>query len=314
MAERRPATGFDAEIVDLAALYETPVRVHRPVARTVPLVFSSPHGGRAYPRPFVTGARLDPLRLRMSEDAFIDRLYDFVPQLGAPLLEAHFPRAFLDANREPFELDPLMFDAPLPTGINTTSPRVRSGLGTIARVVAHGAEIYRDKLSFEDARQRVDGLYWPFHQALHRLITEAVDTFGCALLVDCHSMPSNAGPGDNDNGTRRADMVLGDCFGTAASRVAVETAERALTRLGYTVALNRPYAGGHITAHYGRPGQGVHALQIEVRRDLYMDEKTLRPNAGFETLRRNLQTLTAALAGIDAAMLRPQRPMATGAE
>ncbi|MBI1245527.1 MAG: N-formylglutamate amidohydrolase [Alphaproteobacteria bacterium] len=273
-----------------------PYRILEPSARRVPLIFSSPHSGSDYPAAFVAGARLDPVTLRRSEDAFVDELFDCAPEHGAPLLKALFPRAYVDVNREAWELDPAMFDGPLPAFVNAASPRVGAGLGTVARIVANGAEIYRGKLSFDDARTRIEALYMPYHAALERLVADEVARHGRCLLVDCHSMPSVGGPADRDPGRARLDFVLGDCFGAACAPIVAETAEASLKRMGYAVGRNDPYAGGYITRHYGQPARGRHALQIEINRQLYMDELAISRSAGFQPLRTAIARLVADLA------------------
>jgi N-formylglutamate amidohydrolase len=268
-----------------------PVLVLRPSVQTVPVIFASPHSGRHYAADFLASARLDAVSLRRSEDSFVDELFAAAPEHGAPLLTATFPRAFCDANREPWELDPAMFADPLPPWVNTTSARVGAGLGTIARVVASGEAIYRSKLPFAEAQRRVSAYWQPFHETLAALIDGTRATFGGCLLIDCHSMPSQ-GP---RLGPRTADFVLGDAHGTACSGRAIRFVERALHDLGYVVRRNDPYAGGFITRHYGRPRQRVHALQIEVARDLYMDEARIEQLERFATIQQDLRMLIAAL-------------------
>ncbi|MBI3503259.1 MAG: N-formylglutamate amidohydrolase [Proteobacteria bacterium] len=275
-----------------------PYTIVEPRIARIPLVFSSPHSGSDYPAAFVAGARLDAVSLRRSEDAFVDELFDSAPAHGAPLIKALFPRAYVDVNREAWELDPAMFDGPLPAFVNVTSPRVGVGLGTLARIVASGAEIYREKLTFESARARIESLYMPYHAALEALVAGSVTRDGRCLLVDCHSMPSVGGPMDRDPGRRRLDFVLGDCFGAACAPVVIEKAEACLKRLGYAVGRNDPYAGGFITRHYGQPRRGRHAIQIEINRQLYMDEAAIAKAPGFQPLRAALETLVAELAGL----------------
>lgn len=275
------------------------IAIDAPGEQRIGLVFASPHSGRSYPAEFVAASALDPLSLRRSEDAFVDVLFAAAPRLGAPLLKALFPRALLDPNREPWELDPAMFDAPLPEFVNTESPRVAAGLGTIARVVAAGAEIYRSKLSFDEARRRIENLYRPYHDALARLVGQTRARFGTCILVDCHSMPSMGGPADTDHGTPRVDFVLGDCFGTSCAAAVTLAAEETLRGLGYRVVRNAPYAGGHTTRYYGQPAEGVHALQIEINRRLYMDESTHRRRLGeFARLQSHIGELVAALGAL----------------
>lgn len=267
---------------------DPPVEIVRPAQSTTPLVFSSPHSGRYYPAGFVAASRLDPTMLRRSEDAFVDELYGEATASGAPLLKARFPRAFIDPNREPYELDPGMFASALPPWVNRSSPRVGAGLGTIARVVANGAEIYRGKLDFAEAEAWIEQLYRPYHNALNALLDESLARFGRVLLIDCHSMPAVGGPMDRDPGKRRVDFVLGDAHGASCSSGVIGWAESCLSGMGYSVARNDPFAGGFITRHYGRPATGRHALQIEVNRRLYMDEDRIARNANFPRLAADL--------------------------
>jgi N-formylglutamate amidohydrolase len=273
-----------------------PFTVARPQSLKVPLVFNSPHSGRIYPQAFLAASRLDPLALRRSEDAYVEELFAFVAELGAPLLYAHFPRAYLDVNREPYELDPALFRDGLPHYANTQSVRVVGGLGTIARIVSESDEIYREPLTVGAALERINRLYTPYHETLSCLLDEAKRDFGFSVLIDCHSMPSN--PIAEQAGVR-PDFVLGDRFGTSCSGEITRLTAGHLKAQGYAVALNKPYAGGYITEHYGRPHRGQHALQIEINRALYMDETSFERSAGFEQLRRDLEAMVHALiAGI----------------
>jgi N-formylglutamate amidohydrolase len=279
-----------------------PYAVAAPQPQTAAVVFASPHSGNAYPAGFVAASRLDPLSLRRSEDAFVDELFATAPEHGAPLLRALFPRAYIDPNREPWELDPAMFAEALPSFVNGVSPRVSAGLGTIARVVANGAEIYRNKLSFSEAKQRVETLYRPYHAKLEALLDATHARFGRCLLIDCHSMPSVGGPMDRDPGKRRVDFVLGDCFGTACAASLIEAVDTFLKARGYAIGRNDPYAGGFTTRHYGRPEAGRHALQIEINRGLYMDEQRIERSPGFAGLARHLDELIQHLAKISATL------------
>jgi N-formylglutamate amidohydrolase len=293
---------MDAEI-DVAEI-ERPHEVVAPANQTLPLVFASPHSGCRYPQDFVAASRLDRLTLRRSEDSFVDEIFQAAPGLGAPLIRALFPRAYVDPNREPFELDPAMFEDELPKYANTRSPRVAAGLGTIARVVANGANIYHGKLAFRDALERIRNYYWPYHEALRDLVEATRTSFGYCMLIDCHSMPSVGGPADRDAGARRVDFVLGDCHGTACAPVVMETAAAEIEALGYNVTRNAPYSGGFVTRHYGRPADGIHALQIEINRALYMDEGRIRRNARLPKLAAEMNQVIAALGRIDGAPLR----------
>ena len=287
------------EILSTAsAAKHPPFRVHRPHHQSVPLVFSSPHSGRDYPDTFVKGARLDPISLRRSEDSFIDELFGKAPNFGAPLLCALFPRAFVDVNREPFELDPAMFSEKLPGYVNTGSPRVIAGLGTIARVVSNGQEIYPNKLAFKEAVNRINNFYRPYHRALEKLIADTREKFGHCVLIDCHSMPSTGGPLDPDKGNGRADFIIGDCFGRSCAAYITNVIDTTISKFGYRVARNKPFAGGYTTQHYGKPNSGVHVVQIEINRALYMDEMRIRKNKGFEGISAELTNLIASLVNV----------------
>ena len=292
--------------------FDPPFEVIEPAALTSPVVLSSPHSGRVYPERFLRSARLDASSLRRSEDAFVDDLFEPAVSLGVPLLRAHFPRAYLDPNREPYELDPRMFDGRLPAYVNTRSARVAGGLGTISLVVGDSQEIYSKRLPVEEGLRRIDELHKPYHAALQGLLHRALRRFGVAVLVDCHSMPSSSITGTADPATWRdektkADFVLGDRYGTSCARAFVDVAEGTLRGFGYAVERNKPYAGGFITEHYGRPAGGFHALQIEINRGLYMDEKLIARGDGFDDLSRHLHAVVAAVSEVAAAGGAPER-------
>lgn len=280
-----------------APLDEPPVLIERPAAQTRPVVLASPHSGRTYKADFVAASRLDPLRLRRSEDGFVDELFAEAPAHGMPLLRATFPRAWCDANREAWELDPGMFADALPSWVNSTSPRVAAGLGTIARVVASGEPIYRGRLRFAEAEARIAGYWMPFHAALEGLIDETRAAFGACLLLDCHSMPSASVVPRHGY-----DIVLGDLHGTSCKPAVTRLVETALRDAGFAVRRNDPYAGGYITRHYGRPREAVHTLQLEICRGLYMDEAKIAPSRDFDAVRERLNGLMSALADAAAAI------------
>jgi N-formylglutamate deformylase len=289
----------------LAALFAEPFKIHRPARQSLPFVFASPHSGRLYPASFVAASRLGATALRRSEDAFIDELFAGVLALGAPLIAARFPRAFVDVNRAPAELDGAMFDGPLGVDVDAPGPRVNAGLGVIPRIVRDGAEIYRAKLKPCEAQERLARLYRPYHAALAALVEETRNRFGVAVVVDCHSMPSAAAV---------PDIVLGDRFGAAASPLLMRWAESAFEHCGFSVTRNAPYAGGYTTHLYGRRDSDIHALQIEVNRALYLDEERIERSAGFEKLRAKLTMGLGALTAIDLKGLRSARPSAFAAE
>jgi N-formylglutamate amidohydrolase len=265
-------------------------------------VFASPHSGRDYPDDMMAAAALDAQAIRRSEDAFVDDLICEAPKLGASVIAARYARAYIDLNREAFELDPGMFEDELPEFARARTARVAAGLGAIARVVSEGQEIYARKLTFSEARGRIDGAHRPYHLALERLIAEAHEAHGFAILIDWHSMPAAAArAGGRD---RPSDMVLGDRFGAACAAMLTGRVERELEAMGYRVARNTPYAGGYTTEHYGRPPKRTHALQIEINRSLYLDEAKVAPTAGFARLKGHLERLTSALAGADWSALK----------
>ncbi|MSP43418.1 MAG: N-formylglutamate amidohydrolase [Alphaproteobacteria bacterium] len=269
-------------------------RILPPALRTSPLIFNSPHSGSEYPDDLMASTGLDPTSLRRSEDSFVDQLFADAPLHGAPLLKALFPRAYLDVNREAFELDPLMFEDTLPDHVNTRSLRVAAGFGTIARVVAEGMAIYRKKLPFSEAERRVAALYHPYHNALSGLLSGSLQQFGCALLIDCHSMPSAGAPSISAD-RRGVDIILGDRYGTSCGPLISQTIEEILRGQGYQVVRNSPYAGGYITDCYGRPGHGQHAVQIEINRALYMDETQVTRSDGFARVKQHMSDLIFVL-------------------
>ncbi|MEM6711416.1 MAG: N-formylglutamate amidohydrolase [Pseudomonadota bacterium] len=273
-----------------------------PITQTVPFVLGSPHSGTTYTRSFLEASQLSSIDLRRSEDTYVDRLVSSAVQKGAPLLSARFPRCYCDLNREPYELDPRMFVDPLPAFANTASLRVAGGLGTVPRVVGDRQPIYKRKLKVHEALHRVETLYKPYHSALRRVLAKSHVRFGMAVLVDCHSMPSLI---RTSQGTLSADFVIGDRFGASCSPSISETIVQNLRSQGFTVARNKPYAGGFITQHYGRPDKGIHAVQLEINRGLYMNERTLIPNAGFNVVIDALQDMMDALFAISHEHLAP---------
>ncbi len=290
---------MDATIAPAADKTAPVYVIHAPAEQTIPFVYCSPHSGTDYAESFRRASRLDFTTLRKSEDSHVDALFGAAPARGAPLLCALFPRAYVDPNREPYELDPTMFEDRLPDFVNTASPRVAAGLGTIAKVVCNGAEIYKRKLRFSEALTRIDTCYRPYHAALQHLLDETRRRFGQAVLVDCHSMPSIGGPMDKDPGARRVDFVLGDAFGAACHPALTLAAEAKLRSHGYAVHRNMPYAGGYTTRHYGAPARGQHALQIEINRALYMDEDSYARRPQFAAVEAHLAELIAHLAKLD---------------
>ena len=280
----RPVTSSDES--------PAPYRLALPVARSTAVVFASPHSGRAYSRAFLGRAVLDARAIRSSEDAFVDELFAAAPLHGAPLLAAEAPRAFVDVNRAPDELDPALIEGVRRTGHN---PRVSSGLGVIPRVVAGGRAIYGGRLTLAEARARIEGHWEPYHAALRALMEESRAAFGEAILIDCHSMPHEAVDGGRAG---RPDVVLGDRFGAAAAPGLVERIEVAFRRAGLRVARNAPFAGAYVAQTYGRPAQGSHAVQVEIDRALYMDEARIERRPDFARFQALLSEVVAEICAI----------------
>lgn len=290
--------------------FDPPFDVLEPDQLQAPVVFNSPHSGRLYPPDFIERSKLDPHSLRRSEDYYIDHLFADVVSLGAPMMRANFPRAYLDVNREPYELDPGMFTDPLPDFVNTGSVRVAGGLGTIARVVSETEEIYREPLTFAEAEARILSLHVPYHRRLTELLLRARETFGVSLLIDCHSMPSTVPATSQSDTSARPDIIIGDRYGSSCSCEIVDMVEHKLNGMGYSVSRNRPYAGGFITQTYGRPIQSMHALQLELNRSLYIDEGNLEKHGGFWRLCSDMRALVSNLIDVLPSLLQTRQAAA----
>jgi len=258
------ATGYDSTLNPAHAIWE-------PAEQRVPFVFNSPHSGRNYRPEFLTQIRLDRASIRRSEDFRVDELFAGAVAIGCPMLVAHFPRAYLDVNREPYELDPAMFDDRLPPWVNSRSVRVAGGLGTIARIVSETEEIYARRLSAQEGLERIEAIYKPYHAALRGLLSRTHARFGHAVLVDCHSMPSSR---DGPPRKSRPDFVLGDRYGASCAEALTWSACEFLTAMGYEVEINKPYAGGF---------------------SLYMNEATLEKTNDFQTVRAMIEDVVKAL-------------------
>jgi N-formylglutamate amidohydrolase len=279
-----------------------PFEIIEPVQWRAPIIFNSPHSGSVYPHEFLNASRIDLASLRRSEDSFMDELIGPLSDRGFPVVRVHFPRSYVDVNREPYELDPRMFSGRLPSFANTRSMRVAGGLGTIPRVVGDGQEIYRERIDVDDALGRIEALYKPYHRALRRLINKAHQAFGSVVVVDCHSMPS---VGVSRDEPRRPDVVIGDRYGTSCAPRLPDVIEDTMIGLGYSVGRNKPYAGGFITEHYGSPASGLHTIQIELNRAIYMDERRRERSARFAQVRADFAVLSEALAAISLSDLGP---------
>jgi N-formylglutamate amidohydrolase len=293
---RRPTmTQLDGEM-------SPPFEILEPAVWRAPIIFNSPHSGSVYPHEFLNASRIDLAALRRSEDSFMDELIADLSNRGFPVVRVHFPRSYVDVNREPYELDPRMFVGRLPSFANTRSMRVAGGLGTIPRVVGDGQEIYRERIDVDDALARIEALYKPYHRALRRLINKAHQAFGTVIVVDCHSMPS---VGVSRDEPRRPDVVIGDRYGTSCAPRLPDVVEDTMSALGYSVGRNKPYAGGFITEHYGNPASGLHTIQIELNRAIYMDERRRERSERFAQVSADFEVLADALAEISLSDLGP---------
>ena len=279
-----------------------PFEIVEPAEWRAPIIFNSPHSGSAYPAEFLTASRIELAALRRSEDSFMDELIGGLSDRGFPTVRVNFPRSYVDVNREPYELDPRMFIGRLPSFANTRSMRVAGGLGTIPRVVGDGQEIYRERLSVDDALARIEALYKPYHRALRRLINKAHQTFGAVVVVDCHSMPSI---GVSRDEPRRPDVVIGDRYGTSCAPLLPDMIEQVMKGLGYSLGRNKPYAGGFITEHYGNPASGLHTIQLELNRAIYMDERRRERGPRFAQVTEDFVILAEALAALPLGDLGP---------
>jgi len=288
-------TRFDGEV-------SPPFEIFEPAEWRAPIIFNSPHSGSSYPHEFLNASRIDLPTLRRSEDSFMDELIADLSGRGFAVIRVHFPRSYVDVNREPYELDPRMFIGRLPSFANTRSMRVAGGLGTIPRVVGDGQEIYRERLSVDDALGRIETLYKPDHRALRRLINKVHQAFGTVVVVDCHSMPS---VGVSRDEPRRPDMVIGDRYGTSCAAMLPDLVEETMTGLGYSVGRNKPYAGGFITEHYGNPASGLHTVQLELNRAIYMDERRREKGPRFAQVAADFGKLAEMLATISPGELGP---------
>lgn len=272
------------------------VEILEPVNATSPLVFASPHSGRVYPPAFLARAQVDERVLRSSEDAFVDLLLADAPLFGAPLITTQVPRAYVDFNRAADELDPALIEGAPRSALN---PRVASGLGVIARVVANGRAIYRGKLPIAEAQDRITAYWQPYHLALAALLARQHTRFGQVLLCDVHSMPHEALNGHVARGAARPDVVIGDRWGASCRAEVMEQVEAVLRGAGLKVARNAPFSGAYVAQQYGQPSQGKHALQLELDRALYLDEERVEPSADFDAFRLVMRGVVRDLAALD---------------
>jgi N-formylglutamate deformylase len=267
-----------------------------------PLVLDSPHSGTFYPPDFGFACTL--LDLRRAEDTHVEKLYGFCEQLGCSWIEAHFPRSYLDANRNVTEVDPDMLSGPWPHAVELTDPYVlskrRLGKGLIWRATDDGEPLYTRQLSVQEAEQRIEGCWQPYHAAVKAAIDAAHARHGYSIHINCHSMPEVAGSHATDfPGVKHPDFVLGNRDHSTSSEAVLLFIQKQLTHMGYSVSLNHPYKGVELVRRYGDPANHRHSVQIEINRGLYMNEKTLELTQGFAPLYENLKALVLSLMAYD---------------
>ena len=269
------------------SLETKPYRLIEPEALLSGIVIASPHSGRNYLSSVKEQSILDPITLRSSEDAFVDELMDFAPALGIPLICSEIPRAFVDLNRARDELDPAIIE-----GIkhNRQNPRVISGLGVIPRVVANGKEIYSGKLSKEAAIERLENFWDPYHSKLAELLDRARQQFGYSILIDTHSMPHEAILNASSS-FRTSQIVLGDRYGATCAPEIINDLIKLISKNGLRASRNIPFSGAYIVQKYGSPGLNRHAIQLEIDRSIYMDERKIQKLEKFHKLKNKLQNI-----------------------
>ena len=273
-----------------------PFILYEPAQLTSSIVFATPHSGRNYSQDFLDRIILDAHAIRASEDAFVDQLFLSVTAVGAPLLAALVPRAFVDLNRSCEELDPALIEGVRSTG---SSARVTSGLGVVPRVVGAGRSIYHGKISMVEAQARLQDVWYPYHQRLQVLLDATRTKFGHVVLIDCHSMPHEAAnPGLRSKTS--PEIVVGDRFGAAADLKVTDCVQAAFTDAGFRVSRNMPFAGAYISQHYGKPKRGQHVIQIEIDRSLYLDEASIEPLPSFADFQTRLHTVIEKIVALEA--------------
>ncbi len=260
------------------------------------IVFSSPHSGSKYFDWFLKQTTLDMLSIRSSEDAFVGEIFDSAPFFGSFLIESQIPRTILDLNRSKSDLDPRIIDNYNTKNMNS---RVASGLGVIPRLVGNGKNIYKNKLSLAEVEYRINEFYEPYHHRLEWLLSKLKLDFGRALLLDCHSMPSEALTHKKNNYDRIPEVILGDRFGMSCDSKIIDFLEAAFSEEGFNVSRNIPFSGGYITQVYGQPSKNIHAVQIEIRRSLYMDEKYIEKKSNFNSFCESMKNVIFRITEIE---------------
>ena len=265
------------------------------------LVLDSPHSGTTYPPDFLYACEMT--ALRSAEDTHVEKLYEFAPVLGVHWIEAHFPRSYLDANRNITEMDVSLLGAPWPDPVETDPQilsKVRLGKGLIWRTTDEGVPIYGRNLGVAEVQARIEQCWKPYHAAVAQAIDAAYRQHGYSIHVNCHSMPAIASSCATDfPGEAHADFVVGDRDGSTASGALSGLVCQHLVARGYSVSYNHPYKGVELVRRYGNPAQHRHSLQLEVNRKLYMSEETRELTPGFEPLKTTLRSLVEVLLKTD---------------
>lgn len=288
--------------MSLPASEALPYRIIGPTESAAPIVLASPHSGREYPGAFLAQSRLTLGQLRRAEDAYVDELLGDAVAEGVPLIAARYGRAYLDLNRDADEIDPAMIADPLPPSAGQASDRVAAGLGVVPRIAAHGLDIYASRLRLAEVESRVGALHRPYHRGIDMLLDRALARHGYAVLLDCHSMPTPPG------GPSSPQFVLGDLHGQTAAPRLVDAIEATIAGAGFRVSRNAPYAGGYTTLHHADRARGVHVVQIEVDRSLYMDPARLARHAGFAAVASVFRQLIGQLLAVAPGLgLAPER-------
>ena len=266
---------------------------HDPAREAIPLVLDSPHSGTTYPAEFDHA----PARalVRQAEDTHVATLWRAAPSFGATLLEACFPRSFIDPNRGLADIDPELLADPWPHPIAPTRKTLQ-GIGLVWRMAGDGVPMYARKLTSAEVMTRIDRYWRPYHAELDAVLDERVHRFGAVWHINCHSMPAVGDARADDPGRERADFVLGDRDGSTCEPSFTRLVADTLRQMGYAVSINDPYKGVEIVRKHGRPAEHRHSLQLEIKRTLYMDEQSFAPNAGFARLAADLARLTATVA------------------
>ena len=274
---------------------QQPFICHTPRNSHTNVIYNSPHSGRIYNANFLTQTALSLKDIRASEDCYVDQLLTSVTHSGATLLEACFPRSFVDVNRAANDLDQKLIEK---LNISSSDPRTAAGLGVVPRIVGEGLEIYQQKLSLQEVNSRLDTCYFPYHKQLQKLINQAIKNFGTAILFDFHSMPHNCLENKTSDKSSVPQIVIGDCFGSSCTPSFSEDVFDIFVSEGFSVIKNNPFSGGFITKHYGVSHQNIQAIQIEIDRSLYMDEQNLTLSDGYFALKNKLSDVVHALSNM----------------